>query len=189
MDLWMSLMLHRRFPRLRKFRIHIIAAPALKDSIWEMPFKRNALIVCTNRCDDLVKRIPIKEKLVMNFPDVEDKHYPGAFGRAHARRIIWFLHCLPKSVTDLYICCSKGVSRSAAVAAAVLRMSGRSDKHVWCNPYYAPNILVYYRLCREYRLFAPWWYVKCLNNRNRRAYRRTLKTHHTNGYERWQIIE
>ena len=189
MDLWMSLMLHRRFPRLRKFRIHIVAAPALRDSIWELPYKRNALIVCTNRCDDLVKRLPMKEKLVMNFPDVEDKHYPGAFGRAHSRRIIRFLLSLSRSVTDLYICCSKGGSRSAGVAAAILRMSGRSDNQVWCNPYYVPNLLVYYRLCREYHLFAPWWYVKHLNYTNQRAYRKWKKSHSTSGYERWQIIE
>lgn len=180
---------HWRYPKLKKYRIHIIPAPALKDCIWETPYKRNALIVCTNRYEHIVQKLPIKEKLVMVFPDVEDKHYPGAFGRAHARRIMWFLLCLPRSVTDLYICCSKGGSRSAGVAAAVLRMSGRSDKRVWCNPYYVPNLLVYYRLCREYHLFTPWCYVKWLNHINQRAYRKSQERHHAGGYERWQIIE
>ena len=88
--------------------------------------------------------------------------YNGTSEVNRHRHIIRFLRQLPKSVTDLYVCCSKGGSRSPAVAAAVLRMSGRSDKAVWDNPYYVPNWLVYQSL---------------------------VKNGGVSEYERWQIIE
>ena len=107
---------------------------------------------------------------------------------SYARVIIKFVRRLPKTVTDIYVCCSKGGSRSAAVAAALLRMSGRSDAPVWDNPYYVPNTLVYYRLCREFGLPVTRLSVWLKNRRNQRAYRK-LQRGEPCKYERWQIID
>ena len=101
--------------------IHILAVPALKPGVFDLPPERNAVIICT-------------------------------------------------------------------VAAALLRMSGRSDASVWDNPYYVPNKLVYYRLCREYGLFVTRLSVWIKTGRNHRAYRR-LQQGKLCKYERWQIIE
>ena len=84
--------------------------------------------------------------------------------------------------------CSKRGSRSPAVAAALLKMSGRSDEAVWRNPYYVPNALVYYRLCREYGLriskMEAWLKVMM----NKRAFRMVQKGRPCK-YEWWEILE
>ena len=95
---------------------------------------------------------------------------------------------LPDEVTDLYVCCSKGQSRSAAVAAALLRMSGRSDDPVWLNPYYNPNTLVYYRLCREAGILVTPLEVQIKRKQNEKAYL-DLQEGKPTKFERWQIIE
>ena len=125
----------------------------------------------------------------MPFADVEVKNAFNAINGAHARAIIRFLRNLPDEVTDLYIFCSKGGSRSPAVAAAVLRMSGRSDRPVWENPFYVPNSLVYQTICHEFGLFAPDWYVKRLVELNRQCYLDSVKNGNAGKYERWQTIE
>lgn len=153
-----------------------------------MPPERNAVIICTGRTNSYIDNYIKKNKLVLNFPDYEDPGLFGSFNGAHARVIIRFVRSLPKTVTDVYVCCSKGGSRSAAVAAALLRMSGRNDASVWDNPYYVPNKLVYYRLCREYGLFVTRLSVWIKTGRNHRAYRR-LQQGEPCKYERWQIIE
>ena len=125
----------------------------------------------------------------MPFADVEEPRDSLAIKGAHARAIIRFLRQLPDEVTDLYVCCSRGSSRSPAVAAAILRMSGRKDDVVWKNPFYVPNKLVYQVLCREFGLFAPDWYVKRKAELNWQSYMRAARYGDADGYERWQIIE
>lgn len=125
----------------------------------------------------------------MPFADIEEPDNPFAIRGAHARAIIRFLRQLPDEVTDLYVCCSKGGSRSPAVAAAILRMSGRNDDVVWKNPFYVLNKLVYQVICREFGLFAPKWYVKHKAELNWQCYMKAARYGDTGGYERWQIIE
>lgn len=127
-------------------------------------------------------------RLIIDFPDVEDRRYPGAFNGAHARRIITFVNNLPSNVTDLYVCCSKGGSRSPAVAAALLRAFGRSDDCIWKNPFYSPNTLVYYWLCRELQLSISKIRVKYLTYINNKAFR-DAQAGKKCKYERWEIIE
>ena len=102
--------------------------------------------------------------------------------------IIKFINRLPDEVTDLYICCSKGQSRSAAVAAAILRMSGRSDDPVWLNPFYDPNTLVYYRLCKQAGIPITPEEVQLRKEQNEKAYLELQEGKPTK-YERWQIID
>ena len=118
----------------------------------------------------------------MRFLDVEDPRVSGAFQYIHAEAIIRYINRLPDEVTDLYVCCSKGQSRSAAVAAALLRMSGRSDDPVW------PNALVYYRLCREAGILVTPMEVLTKRKQNEKAYL-DLQQGKPCNYERWQIIE
>ena len=112
-------------------------------------------------------------------------------GRITARKTFgaegWTVN-LPDEVTDLYVCCSKGMSRSAAVAAALLRMSGRSDDPVWLNPYYVPNILVYYVLCKEAGIPITPDQVLFKQKQNEEAYKK-LQQGVPCEYERWQILE
>ena len=175
--------------KIKKYTIHILAIPAIKPEVFDIPLCQCAIIACTERDNENLKLFPDKQRCVMPFADVEDPEYYLAIKGAHARAIIKFLRQLPDAVTDLYICCSKGGSRSPAVAAAVLRMSGRNDKVVWENPYYVPNRLVYQVICREFGLFAPDWYVKRLVKINSQCYLNASKQGNAGKYERWQIIE
>lgn len=174
--------------KLKKYTIHILAIPAIDDETFYLPAEQIAIIVCTKRSNSSIYKLNRENILVMDFPDVEDKKYPGAFSRAHAGRIIRFIKDLSDDVTDIYVCCSKGGSRSPAIAAALLKMSGRKDRAVWDNPYYVPNRLVYIRLCREYGLSVTRLSVRLLTRRNRRAYKRAQKGKPCK-YERWQIID
>ena len=172
----------------KKRTIHILAITAINNETFDMPQENNAIIICTNRINRFIFQCLPENILILDFPDVEDKNYPGAFNNAHARRIIHFVQNLSDKVTDIYVCCSKGGSRSPAVAAALPRMSGRSDRKVWCNPYYVPNTLVYLRLCREYGFFTTGFSVKIRAMINERAFAKAKKRNGTK-YERWQILE
>ena len=175
--------------RIRKYIIHILAIPAIDPEVLDIPMSQCAIIACTDRDNKYLKLFPEKQRCVMQFADIEEPDNPFAIRGAHARAIIRFLRQLPDEVTDLYVCCSKGGSRSPAVAAAILRMSGRNDDVVWKNPFYVPNKLVYQVICREFGLFAPDWYVERKVELNRQCYLTASQNGDTGGYERWQIIE
>lgn len=176
---------------IKKYTIHILAITAFNPRIYECPFdlppERNAIIICTGRKNRYLENLE-GNKLEMGFLDVHDPHNPGAFQYLHARAIIKFIKMLPESVTDIYVCCSKGNSRSPAVAAALLRMSGRSDDPVWLNPHYNPNILVYYRLCRQAGIPITPLELQTKINQNNNAYREAQQGKPCK-YERWQIID
>ncbi len=120
-----------RTHKIKPYVIHILAVPALSSDNFDLPSESNAVIICTNRTNRFIESLPQENTLIIDFPDVENRHFPGAFNGAHARRIIAFLDHLSDSVSDVYVCCSKGGSRSPAVAAAILRASGRSGAPVW----------------------------------------------------------
>ena len=172
---------------LKKYTLHILAIRAIDSETFDLPPEQNAVIVCTDRSNPCIDLCLPENILILNFPDVEDAAVEGAFCAAHAKRLIRFLRNLSPEVTDLYVCCSKGGSRSPAVAAAILRMSGRSDKAVWCNPFYVPNKLVYRILCREYGLFATRFSVQYKAWRNDRAFK-MAQSGKPCKYERWQIL-
>jgi len=175
--------------RIKKYTIHILAITAIAPEVFDIPMSRCAIIVCTDRGNKYLGLFPERQICVMPFIDVEDAVHPLAIRGAHARAIIRFLRQLPDEVTDLYVCCSKGGSRSPAVAAAILRMSGRNDNVVWKNPFYVPNKLVYQVICREFGLFAPDWYVERKVELNRQCYLNASQNSDAGEYERWQIIE
>lgn len=156
---------------------------------FDTPKSQNAIIVCTNRTQKYREFFDKDKTLVIIFPDVEDSNYPGAFHAAHAGKIISFLKNLSPDITDLYICCSKGGSRSPAIAAAVLRMSGRRDKDVWLNPFYVPNALVYYHLCKAYGIPVSRFTVKIRTIANDISFKIYKRRRNAGKYERWQIIE
>ncbi len=173
---------------IKKYAIHILALPAINMDSFDLPMEQNALIVCTDRSNSFIEGDTILYKLILPFEDVEIPKSTGAFNRAHARAVLRFLEDLPESVTDLYICCSKGGSRSPALAAAILKASGRSDAPVWKNPYYVPNKLVYKRMCEETGIFMPWVKVWYKGRINTAQFKKAKRNGGTTVYERWQII-
>ena len=176
--------------RIKPYTLHILGIRAMSADVFDLPPENNAVIVCCKRDNAFIsEELDPNKVLWINFPDVEDRHYPDAFNRIHARIIIQFIYGLPDSVTDIYICCAKGGSCSPAVAAALLRASGRSDRDVWEKPFYNPNTLVYLRLCREFGLKTNGLSTYCRKWINERAYKKAQKEKGSVKYERWQILK
>ena len=171
----------------KKYTIHILAISAIDHETFDLPPEQNAVILCTSHDNPYVRAYLPENVLSLDFSDVTDKKHPGAFRSDHARLIIQFVRSLSEQVTDLYVCCARGESRSTAVAAALLRMSGRSDMPVWRNPYYVPNVLVYRTLCRAYGLFETSLSLRIRARINRRAFRQVKKGIPPQ-YEKWQLL-
>ena len=173
---------------MKKYVIHILAVPAVSGKVFDIPYSNCAIILCTSRSNAFIDSIRC-EKLVLDFLDVEDRRHDRAFDRACASTIISFINKLPANISDLYVCCSKGGSRSAGCAAALMLMSGRSDRDVWRNPFYTPNTLVFRLLCQEYGIFMPMIFVRWRKWINERSFKKAQKRNGDTGeYERWQIL-
>lgn len=171
---------------IKPFIIHILPIKAIRPGLLDIAPQNAALIVCS---DDSNRHLDIFQyRLVIPFADINFQNGTNAITSIQAKSIVSFGQSLPNTVTDLYICCTEGISRSSAVAAAFLRMSGRGDKVIWNNPYYSPNSLVYQTVCKQAGIFVPDWYVHYLETRNRKAYKKAVKCGDTHGYEKWQII-
>ncbi len=172
---------------IKKYVIHILAVTAISESVFDIPLEDCAMITLTTRTTPGLNRIKIR-KLVVDIQDVESTELYGAFTREHARMIIKFISNLPECITDLYICCSKGGSRSTGCAAALMLMSNRSDDDVWKNPYYTPNYLVFRELCREFGIDMSDEAVADRLRINDEAYKTAQENKNAGKYERWQIL-
>ena len=172
----------------KKHTIHILGIKAVNGDTFDLPDEQNAIILCTDTNGKEIYGCLPENILNINFPDVTDGRESGAFSEWHARRIIDFVGGLSDEVTDIYVCCTGGESRSPAVAAALLKMSQRSDKRVWKNPYYKPNTLVYSVLCREYGFKFSRIAARINLWRNTRAFKQAQKSGST-AYERWELLD
>ena len=68
---------------------------------------------------------------------------PNSFNEEHAENIIRFIDYWRDSVDILLVHCDAGISRSAAVCAAVKRYLGFDDMDIFNSKEYDPNQLVY----------------------------------------------
>lgn len=107
--------------------------------------QENPLYIAAILCSDTeirankLRNIPY---IYERFSDVTDRRQ-GTFETAQAEHIASFVNLLPEQITDLYVCCDAGESRSAAIAAAIMRYWDMDDTVIWKNPQYHPNTLVY----------------------------------------------
>ena len=102
-------------------------------------------ILCTSE-DYLSKPLP-SNVLRLDFRDTVDVDDPAAFSAQLAADVASFLQ-RPDARPELFVCCDCGVSRSAALAAAIRCADGGSDFSIWDGPNYMPSPLVY-RLARR----------------------------------------
>ena len=171
------------YEELKRYCIHVLPIRAVNSETFDLPKEYNAIIICAETDNQFIYSCEPENTLKMNFRDVENKSAPNAFNKADAERIINFVLNLPNEVADIYVCCSQGISRSPAIAAFLLKASGRNDMVVWGNPYYLPNTLVYALLCQEYGIRSS---LKVRRIVNKRAFRSIQKG--TRKYERWEIL-
>lgn len=73
--------------------------------------------------------------------DTESEEKEFSFSHNDGIRVKEFLE--KDDSKRIYICCDSGESRSTAMTAAIMRYYGLSDKTIWKNPHYHPNLLVY----------------------------------------------
>jgi predicted protein tyrosine phosphatase len=88
--------------------------------------------------------------LHLQFHDI-DKNRTGyvCFSRKHARQILDFYTLRIDNVKTFVIHCTAGISRSAAIAAALHKIYYEHDNNLYWDKYF-PNMLVYSTLIREF---------------------------------------
>ena len=120
----------------RKLNINI--APA-RSAAGELQDDCRYIIVSTGHDYDHLGEKP--NVCILHFADTEEsKRYDSVNGE-DVRRMIRFLR--KGGPDDLFIACDEGVSRSSAIAAALIRCAGGSDDPIWKSNEYRPNVNVY----------------------------------------------
>ena len=90
--------------------------------------------------------------LVLHFQDLDDDKSADAFQVSHAEQIVRFYKQIRDNdrINCIFVCCDGGISRSPAIAAALMREQGQNDNVIWFDREYDPNTLVYRRLCHAF---------------------------------------
>lgn len=108
-----------------------------------------AMISIMDHARDCATRFPVPRVLRLCFDDAVDRSYwQNLITREQAEAVRDFVRALSDEVELLIVHCTEGVSRSAAVAAAILEAHGADAGWIWHDSRYRPNPLVY-RLVRE----------------------------------------
>ena len=107
------------------------------------------IISTSNRGD--IESINDENKLILDYDDITNNN-ARAFNSSFAKRINNFVKEVDFSKQKLYICCDSGVSRSSAIAAAILRKYDQDENVIWKDYNYHPNLLVYKVMCDEFNL-------------------------------------
>ena len=113
--------------------------------------------------------------IVEMFDDL-DREVPGrSISQMAVNRIGLFLQEHEQDVERIYVACDSGESRSSAIAAAVCRYFGLDDSHIWNNPHYHPNPLVFIKVCHRLDVPMDDGTVDYLVEMNYRAFHNAIK--------------
>lgn len=132
-----------------------------------------AAILCTTNPVSKIKLEGI-QLCHVSFADITDSKRFDAFSIEKAVRIRNFIDKL-EDVSELYICCDRGESRSAAIAAAVLRHYGRNEMVVWKNVHYHPNPYVYHLQCKAFGLSSSKVRALILSKYNKYLFKKQIQ--------------
>lgn len=91
---------------------------------------------------DLPQNEHIKAILRLSFED-SDEETPTSISSRDADKITEFISRFRNTVAEIIIHCEAGISRSAGVCAALMLWLNGSDKPVFDNAYYRPNMRCY----------------------------------------------
>lgn len=81
---------------------------------------------------------------------VEEMYGHGKFTREQARAVIDFALDIKDKIEILVCHCEAGVSRSSGMAGALSLIVNGSDKEIFDNPRYIPNMFVYRTILNEH---------------------------------------
>lgn len=104
-----------------------------------LPATSAAILKTSEQLDISRIAIPFVMGEYMDF----DYESPRSFGDQHAASFSHFIRSLDRNITDLFVCCDAGESRSPAIATAIRRWLGHNDQHIWSNCKFYPNMLCF----------------------------------------------
>lgn len=186
---------------IKKYNIHILPIKHLViENISQYVPNQIALIVSTSCCDSFSHTVMYGKSvstvlpsfahyLVLSYQDISNPDAMDVFDRIKADDVRRFISSMDESVTELYICCDSGESRSPAMAAALLLASERSDRPIWLNHHYHPNPLVFRELCRGYGIPQPNVLISAKTFLNRKAYKLAQLKRGKAKYKLWEILK
>ena len=130
----------------------------------------SAAIISSSEYLDVSKiSIPFAYADYMDF----DYESPRSFTELQASEFAEFIKSMKHNVTDLFVCCDAGESRSPAIAAAIHRWLGQNDHIIWKNPKYHPNILCFKRMLEAFLIDISDFEIDEIIYLSKRAFRKT----------------
>lgn len=126
----------------------ILISP-IRAVIKEIPSSTAYFVLCST----YAWTINSPNAIELHFLDTTGRSNAFAFTPTHATIILEFFLSTPINA-DIFICCDSGESRSAAIASALKRYQGESDREIWDSNDYHPNMLVYEICCEAFGLNA-----------------------------------
>lgn len=105
--------------------------------------------------------------LELHVADVLLARDPKSMDEETALRIKEFADDVIDKADVLIVCCSAGISRSSATAAAIIRGNKMDDSYIWDDCRYSPNPLCYEQVLAAYGIVPK--NTKALLERSRQA--------------------
>lgn len=139
----------------------------------------NVKVIIASSYDGNVEYVEDKNKLVLHFDDITTTNH-NSINKDIAMQINSFVSNIDFKKEKLYVCCDSGVSRSSAIAAAILRKYNEDEDIIWKNYNYQPNILVYKTLCDEFNLKNLPMRLRHKESMNRKALRKKIEQAYSN---------
>lgn len=96
----------------------------------------------------------VSKALFLRFEDTVDPDSDFAITTKDADEIAKFVKNLDKDIKQIIVQCEAGVSRSAGVAAAILKHYSGDDSQIYNNPRYVPNSLCYRKVLEALYYFG-----------------------------------
>ena len=134
----------------------------------------NIKLIIASSYDNNIENIEKEKKLFLHFDDISIIRQ-NSFNRDIAKQINNFVKEIDFDNEELYVCCDSGVSRSSAIAAAILRKYKQNEDVIWKNYNYKPNLLVYKTLCDEFNLVNYPMRLKHKENINKKALKKRIE--------------
>lgn len=153
--------------------LRVTSIKEAKRSLNTLNLSNIKAIIISSYKDD-IEKISSENKLLIEFDDL-NYQCQNSFSKNLAKKIKKFIDKIDLDKNKIYVCCDSGESRSAAVAACILRKYGESENIIWKDASYHPNILVYSILCEELGLKNSKIRLKYKTYINNKALRKKIK--------------
>ena len=152
----------------KKYNIEVLRIKEINKHTFLDKEKECAVIFCSSYENRLSRCKYAENWLIMEFDSVGE----NTFNKNHAELIFKFVNQLSPMIKTIYICTDRGESRGPAIAAALIRYFGYSDKYIWYNYQYHPDPIVYKTLCKTFGVFMPNYLIKYKTHLNNISFKK-----------------